>query len=431
MLGPLGLVGVLLLALLAGAVWVGPALMAIGVISLEIFRDMRVDRFLAGDIWSSSTSVELITLPLFILMGEILYHTRLSENLFRGLAPWTRRLPGGLTHVNVMGCTLFAAVSGSSAATTATVGRITLKELLSRGYDKRLAVGSLAGAGTLGFLIPPSIPLIVYGVVADVSILDLFIAGLVPGLGLAAMFMGWIAIRATLTPGLVPRDEAGVGFAAAIGALVNLAPILLLIAFVIGSLYLGFASITEAAAMGVLGALAVGVGQRTLTPVRLWQALLGTVRTCSMIGLILVGALFLSKAMARLGLPAEIAGAVASWGLSPLGLIAVLLLFYLVLGTILDGLSAIVMTLPVTLPLAVGAGFDPVWFGIFLIITIEMAQITPPVGFNLFVIQGLTGDGIFRIAAWAAPFCIIMMVFTIVITLFPEIVLFLPASMRG
>jgi tripartite ATP-independent transporter DctM subunit len=412
-------------------VWVGPALMGIGIISLELFRDMRVDRFLAGDIWSSSTSVELITLPLFILMGEILYHTRLSENLFRGLAPWTRRLPGGLVHVNVMGCTLFAAVSGSSAATTATVGRITLKELLARGYDKRLAVGSLAGAGTLGFLIPPSIPMIVYGVVADVSILDLFIAGLVPGLGLAAMFMGWIAVRAMVRPGLMPAAEEPIGLAAALRALVNLLPILLLIGFVIGSLYLGFASITEAAAMGVLGALAVGVGQGALTLRGIWQALLGTVRTCSMIGLILVGALFLSKAMARLGLPAEIAGAVASWGLSPLGLILVMLLFYLLLGTVLDGLSAIVMTLPVTLPLAVAAGFDPVWFGIFLIITIEMAQITPPVGFNLFVIQGLTGDNILRIAAWAAPFCTIMMLFTLLITVFPEIVLFLPASMRG
>ena len=431
MLGPLGLVVTLLVALLAGAVWVGPALMAIGVISLELFRDMRVDRFLAGDIWSSSTSVELITLPLFILMGEILYHTRLSENLFRGLAPWTRRLPGRLVHVNVMGCTLFAAVSGSSAATTATVGRNTLKELLSRGYDKRLAVGSLAGAGTLGFLIPPSIPLIVYGVVADVSILDLFIGGLVPGLGLAALFMGWIALRATVTPGLMPAGEPGIGFAAALKALLNLLPILLLIGFVIGSLYLGFASITEAAAIGVLGALLVGVGQRTLTPSRLWQALLGTVRTCSMIGLILVGALFLSKAMARLGLPAEIAATVASWGLTPFGLVLVLLVFYLVLGTVLDGLSAIVMTLPVTLPLAIAAGFDPIWFGIFLIITIEMAQITPPVGFNLFVIQGLTGDNIFRIAAWAAPFCAIMMVFTLLIALFPEIVLFLPNSMRG
>jgi tripartite ATP-independent transporter DctM subunit len=431
MLGPLGLVLTLLVALLAGAVWVGPALMGIGIISLELFRDMRVDRFLAGDIWSSSTSVELITLPLFILMGEILYHTRLSENLFRGLAPWTRRLPGGLVHVNVMGCTLFAAVSGSSAATTATVGRITLKELLARGYDKRLAVGSLAGAGTLGFLIPPSIPMIVYGVVADVSILDLFIAGLVPGLGLAAMFMGWIALRAMVRPGLMPAAEEPIGLAAALRALVNLLPILLLIGFVIGSLYLGFASITEAAAMGVLGALAVGVGQRALTLRGIWQALLGTVRTCSMIGLILVAALFLSKAMARLGLPAEIAGAVASWGLSPLGLILVMLLFYLLLGTVLDGLSAIVMTLPVTLPLAVAAGFDPVWFGIFLIITIEMAQITPPVGFNLFVIQGLTGDNILRIAAWAAPFCAIMMLFTLLITVFPEIVLFLPASMRG
>jgi tripartite ATP-independent transporter DctM subunit len=431
MLGPLGLVLTLLVALLAGAVWVGPALMGIGIISLELFRDMRVDRFLAGDIWSSSTSVELITLPLFILMGEILYATRLSENLFRGLAPWTRRLPGGLVHVNVMGCTLFAAVSGSSAATTATVGRITLRELLARGYDKRLAVGSLAGAGTLGFLIPPSIPMIVYGVVADVSILDLFIAGLAPGLGLAAMFMGWIALRAMVRPGLMPAAEEPIGLAAALRALVNLLPILLLIGFVIGSLYLGFASITEAAAMGVLGALAVGVGQGALTLRGIWQALLGTVRTCSMIGLILVGALFLSKAMARLGLPAEIAGAVASWGLSPLGLILVMLLFYLLLGTVLDGLSAIVMTLPVTLPLAVAAGFDPVWFGIFLIITIEMAQITPPVGFNLFVIQGLTGDNILRIAAWAAPFCTIMMLFTLLITVFPEIVLFLPASMRG
>lgn len=431
MLGPLGLVLTLLVGLLAGAVWVGPALMAIGVIALEAFRDMRVDRFLAGDIWSTATSVELITLPLFILMGEILYHTRLSENLFRGLAPWTRWLPGGLVHVNVMGCTLFAAVSGSSAATTATVGRITLAELLARGYDKRLAIGSLAGAGTLGFLIPPSIPLIVYGVVADVSILELFLAGVVPGLLLAGMFMGWIALRALLTPTLVPAAEPAVGVVAAVRALLHLLPILLLILFVIGSLYLGFASITEAAAMGVLGALAIGIGQRTLTPRRLWQALLGTVRTCSMIGLILVGALFLSKAMARLGLPAEIAAAVASWGLPPLGLILVLLLFYLLLGTVLDGLSAIVMTLPVTLPLAVGAGFDPLWFGIFLIVTIEMAQITPPVGFNLFVIQGLTGEGIFRIAAWAAPFCAIMMLFTLLITLFPEVVLVLPASLRG
>jgi tripartite ATP-independent transporter DctM subunit len=409
MTGPLALVVGMLVVTLTGGVWVGVALMSIGVVALEVFRDMRVDRFLASDIWSSSTAVELITLPLFILMGELLFHTRLSENLFRGLSPWTRRLPGRLVHVNVMGCTLFAAVSGSSAATTATVGRITLQELLARGYDKRLAVGSLAGAGTLGFLIPPSIPLIVYGVVADVSILELFIAGLVPGLMLAALFMGWIAFRAWRDPSLVPPMEPAIPRRDALKALGNLFPIVFLITFVMGSLYFGFASITEAAAIGVLGALLVALGQRTLTLRGTWQALLGTVKTCSMIGLILVGALFLSKAMARLGL----------------------LLFYLLLGCVLDGLSAIVMTLPVTLPLAVAAGFDPIWFGVFLIITIEMAQITPPVGFNLFVIQGLTRDGIFRIAGWAWPFCMIMMVFTALITAFPEIVTFLPHSTRG
>jgi tripartite ATP-independent transporter DctM subunit len=431
MTGPLLLVSGMLVVTLAGGIWVGVALMSIGVVTLEVFRDMRVDRFLAGDIWSSATAVELITLPLFILMGEILFHTRLSENLFKGLSPWTRHLPGRLLHVNVLGCTLFAAVSGSSAATTATVGRITLQELLARGYDRRLAVGSLAGAGTLGFLIPPSIPMIVYGVVADASILELFMAGLVPGLGLAAMFMGYIAVRAWLDPRLVPPPEPPIPMREAAAALGQLLPIGFLICFIMGSLYFGYASITEAAAIGVLGALLVAVAQRTLTLGGLWSALLGTVRTCSMIGLIIVGALFLSKAMARLGLPADLANLIQSWSLHPFALILVLLLFYLALGCILDGLSAIVMTLPVTLPLAVAAGYDPVWFGVFLIITIEMAQITPPVGFNLFVIQGLTKESIFRIAGYAWPFCVIMMVFTALITLFPQIVTALPASLRG
>lgn len=428
---PLTFVLALLFVTLAGGVWVGVALMSVGIFALEAFRDMRVDRFLAGDIWSSATAVELITLPLFILMGEILFHTRLSESLFKGLSPWTRHLPGRLVHVNVMGCTLFAAVSGSSAATTATVGRITLRELLSRGYDRRIAIGSLAGAGTLGFLIPPSIPMIVYGVVADVSILDLFIAGLVPGLGLAALFMLYIGVRAALDPSLVPAKEPRVPWPEKLRALGHLLPVVFLILFVMGSLYFGFASITEAAAMGVLGALLVALGQRTLTWPGLWGALLGTVKTCSMIGLIIIGALFLSKAMARLGIPAFVAGEIQSWGLHPYMLILVLLLFYLALGCILDGLSAIVMTLPVTLPLALAAGFDPVWYGIFLIITIEMAQITPPVGFNLFVIQGLTNDGIFRIAKYAWPFCVIMMVFTAIITIFPDIVTFLPRSIKN
>ncbi|XWN30420.1 MAG: TRAP transporter large permease subunit [Devosia sp.] len=428
---PLGLVVGLLVLLLGAGIWVGVALLSIGMISLEAFRSIRLDRFLASDLWSTSTAVELVTLPLFILMGEILYHTRLSENLFRGLAPWASRLPGRLLHVNVLGCALFAAVSGSSAATTATVGRITLKELLSRGYSRDIASGSLAGAGTLGFLIPPSIPLIVYGVVANVSILDLFLAGIVPGLALALIYIVYIGVRATLQPSLMPAPEARPSWGARMVALAHLGPVVFLILFVIGSMYGGFASVTEAGAIGVLGAFIIALAQRTLSLASLWQALLGTVKTCAMIGLILAGALFLSKAMARLGLPVEIAAAIDALDLNPYTLIALLLVFYLILGCILDGMSAIVMTLPVTLPLAVAAGFDPVWFGIFLIITVEMAQITPPIGFNLFVIKSLTGEPIGRIARNAFPFCLLMMGLVVLITVLPDIVLFLPSAAKG
>lgn len=423
-------VTVLLAASLASGIWIGVALMSVGIFSLEVFRDMRLDRFLANDVWGTATSAELVTLPLFIFMGEILYFTRLSENLFDGLAPWTSRLPGRLLHVNVLGCTLFAAASGSSAATTATVGRITLKELVVRGYDKNLAMGSLAGAGTLGFLIPPSIPLIIYGVLTNLSILELFIAGIIPGLILALCYMLYLAVVTTLRPSLVPARGETVSLGARLGALLHLFPMVALIGLVIGSMYAGYASVTEAAAVGVLGALLIAVFQRTLSWRSLHAALFGAVRTCSMIGLILAGALFLSKAMARLGLPLEVARFIESLDLSPGMLIFILLLFYLALGCILDGLSAIVMTLPVTFPLATQAGFDPIWFGVFLIVTVEMAQVTPPVGFNLFVIQGLTGETIGRVARASMPFCAIMAAFTAVMTLFPEMVTFLPATLK-
>lgn len=430
MSGPLGVISLLLSLFLAGGIWVGFALMAIGIISLEMFKSMRVDRFLAGDVWGTATALELVTLPLFILMGEILFRTRLSENLFAGLAPFVRRLPGRLLHVNVLGCTMFAAVSGSSAATTATVGRITTAELRSRGYNDRLVLGSLAGAGTIGFLIPPSIPLIVYGVLAEVSILDLFIAGVVPGLLLAAMFMIFIGGAAIMLPGSASAAEPSTSFAQKLHALSRLLPTVLLIMFVIGSMYMGFASVTEAAAIGVLGALILAAFEGQFRLSIAWQALLGTVRTCSMIGLIIAGALFLSKAMARLGIPTDVANAIETLGLSPVTLILLLMLFYLALGCFLDGLSTIVMTLPVTLPLVVAAGFDPVWFGIFLIVTIEMAQITPPIGFNLFVIKGLTGENIGRIARAAAPFCGIMIALVLLLIAFPGLATWLPQSMR-
>jgi tripartite ATP-independent transporter DctM subunit len=427
---PAVFVAALLTLTLASGIWIGFALMSVGLFSLEMFRDMRLDRFLAGDIWGTATAAELVTLPLFIFMGEILFFTRLSENLFNGLAPWTSRLPGRLLHVNVLGCTLFAAVSGSSAATTATVGRITLKELVDRGYDKNLAMGSLAGAGTLGFLIPPSIPMIVYGVLTNLSILELFIAGIIPGLILALGYMLYLAIATTLWPSLVPARGTTIPLGDRLKALLQLVPVVFLILIVIGSMYAGLASVTEAAAVGVLGALLVALVQGTLSWRSLRLALFGAVRTCSMIGLIIAGALFLSKAMARIGLPLEVAHFIEGLHLSPGMLIFFLLLVYLALGCILDGLSAIVMTLPVTFPLATHAGFDPIWFGVFLIVTVEMAQVTPPVGFNLFVIQALTGESIGRVARASIPFCIIMAAFTLLMTVFPEVVTFLPRTIK-
>lgn len=426
---PIAVVIASLVVLLGAGVWVGFSLMGVGLISLSVFRDMPVATFLAFDVWNSLNTPEIVALPLFILMGEILFHTRLSESVFRGLTPWITRMPGRLLHVNVVGCTLFAAVSGSSAATTATIGRMTLAELKARGYNENLAIGSLCGAGTLGFLIPPSIILILYGVLSETSIIDLFIAGVVPGAMLAASYMAYIAIRVMLNPALVPDDQASATWMDRLKAIGELGPILGLIAVIIGSMYAGIASPSEAATIGVAGALVIALAQRALTRQTLALAFMGAIKTCSMIGLILAGALFLSKAMAFLGLPQAVAASITALDLSPFALILLLTVFYIALGCVIDGLSAIVMTLALVLPLISAAGFDQVWFGIFLVIVVEMSQITPPVGFNLFVVQGLTGASIGRIAKASLPFFLIMVAMVIVIALFPDIVTFLPRSM--
>ena len=426
---PVAVVLTSLTLLLGAGVWVGFSLMGVGLISLTVFRDIPAATFLAFDIWNSLNTPELVALPLFILMGEILFHTRLSETVFRGLAPWIGNVPGRLLHVNVVGCTLFAAVSGSSAATTATIGRMTLAELKARGYDEDLAMGSLCGAGTLGFLIPPSIILILYGVLSETSIIDLFVAGIVPGFILAASYMAYIAARAVLTPDLIPTEPIGVSWADRIRALKDLVPILGLIGVIIGSMYLGIASPTEAATVGVAGSLVLAALQKAITRETISLAFLGAIKTCSMIGLIVAGALFLSKTMAFLGLPQAVAGAIGDLNLSPFGLILLLTVFYIVLGCVIDGLSAIVMTLALVLPLVSAAGFDQVWFGIFLVIVVEMSQITPPVGFNLFVVQGLTGAPIGRIARASLPFFLIMFAMVIMIALVPDLVTFLPRSM--
>jgi len=431
MTGPVAILLALMGVLLMSSLWIGFALMGTGVFALQWFRDVPVGRMLSRDVWGSLTGDELVTLPLFVLMGDILYHTKLSESLFRGLAPWVVRLPGRLLHVNVLGCTLFAAVCGSSAATTATVGRMTLQELLKRGYDRDLAMGSLAGAGTIGLLIPPSIAMVVYGVLAETSILDLFIAGIIPGLIVSALYMAWIAFRALADPRVAPAERTDVSWEERLRALKDLVPVLFLIAAVIGSMYTGLASVTEAAAIGVAGALLVAAAQRTLTWPNLRSALLSAVRTSSMIGLILCGALFLAKAMTLLGIPAAVAEWIRSLGLSPYMLILVLLAVYLVLGTALDGLSAMVMTLPIAIPLVTAAGFDKVWFGIFIVVTIELSNVSPPVGFNLFVIQQMTGDTQARVAWAALPFCVLLCVFVALMTVWPELVTWLPRSMKS
>jgi len=418
-----GLLGTLLIT----RVWVSMALIIAGVFALSTFQNLPIDKILARSIWNVTTSTELLALPLFILMAEILCRTNLSQSLFRGLSPWTARLPGNLIHVNVAGCTLFAAVSGSSAATTLTVGRITLKELLARGYDKSLAIGSLAGAGTLGFLIPPSLIMIIYGVLAEVSILKLFIAGIVPGLVLALLYSSYVGFRAWKNPNLAPLGTDSITWRARMVGLADLTPVAALIAAVIGSLYLGLASPTEAAAVGVFGAIAIAAGQRQLTTSRLKTALICAVRTSSMAGLILAAGSFFSVSLAYLGVPQAVAESITAMELSSFQLILTLLGIYLVLGLFLDGMSTIVMTLPITLPLITAAGYDPIWFGVFLILVVEMAQITPPIGFNLFVLESMTGEPIGRIAGYAFPFFVITMTVTVLVAAFP-ILVFIPGS---
>jgi tripartite ATP-independent transporter DctM subunit len=423
------LVALILLGVLAGAlivgVWVFGAMILTGAFALTVFRDIPVEPVISRILWNATTNSELIALPLFILMAEILFRTRLSAMLFAGLAPWTSWLPGRLLHVNVLGCTMFAAICGSSAATAATVGRITLEELSARGYDRRLALGSLAGAGTLGFLIPPSIIMIIYGVLSETSILKLFIAGIMPGLGLAAGYMTMIAI---LSSGKrkAPGSES-YGWGERLRGLIELAPTVSLILAVVGTLYLGIATPSESAVIGVFGSLLVSALHRSLTWHNMRTAFLAAVRTSSMMGLILAAGIFLSVGLGYVGLPQFLASSIAALELQPLALIALLTVLYLVLGCFLDGTSMIVMTLPITLPLIVAAGFDKIWFGIFIVLLVELAQITPPIGFNLFVIQSLTGEPVRNIAMYALPFFFVTLLFTVFITLFPQFVLFLPS----
>ena len=413
--------------LLAGGLWIGLSMMATGIFGLEMFHTLPVDKVLAQNLFNTVSSTELLALPLFILMAEVLFRTRISDHMFTGLAPWTTRLPGRLLHINVIASTLFAAVSGSSAATTATVGRITLSELDKRGYDRTIAIGSLAGAGTIGFLIPPSLPMIVYGVLAEVSILKLFIAGIVPGLVLAFGF-ALMTMALSLRRG-VSSDDTRFTARDRLASIRKLGPITALILLLIIGLYGGFASPTEAAALGVAGAIGLAALGRDLSLRTLHEAAVATIRTSSMLALITSGGAFLSVAFNYLQIPTYVVGLVGSAELSPLGVVLILLAIYICLGCILDGMSMIVVTLPIALPAVLAAGWDPLWFGIFLVVTIEMAQLTPPVGFNLFVIQGITGETMTHIARAVVPYFAVLLLLMAMLIAMPDLALWLPGLM--
>ena len=420
---------VFLFLLLGSGVWIGLALAGVAWIGMEIFTSRPVGDAMTVTIWGTASSWTLTALPLFIWMGEILFRTRLSEDMFSGLAPWMERLPGRLLHTNIIGCAIFAAVSGSSAATCATIGKMTLPELAKRGYPDDMTIGTLAGAGTLGLLIPPSIIMIVYGVTANVSIAQLFVAGILPGIMLAGLFMSYTIFWSLLHPGRIPVPELTTTFAQKLWASRNLIPVMALIGLVLGSIYLGFATATEAAAFGVTGSLVIAALQGALTFEQFKTSLMGATRLYCMIALILAGASFLTLAMGYIGLPRHLAEWIGGLGLSQFALLMAMMVFYIILGCFLDGISMVVLTMGVILPTIEKAGIDLLWFGIFIVLVVEMAQITPPVGFNLFVLQGMTGRQITYIARVALPMFVLMVVAVLLVYFFPEIVTVLPQHM--
>ncbi len=420
----------LLILFLGGSVWIGISLFIVGIGGFFFFSDVSFGSILSNLAWNNTSSSTMMALPFFIWMGEILFRSRISADLFRGLAPWMDAIPGRLLHVNVVACTLFAAVSGSSAATTATVGKITVPEFQQRKYDYDLSVGSLAGAGTLGFMIPPSMMMLVYGIIGDVSIGKLFIAGFIPGFMIAFMFNAYILARCILNPALAPGGGEQYTWADRMRALPAIAPVIILVFGVLGSIYLGWATPTEAGAVGVVGALFFAALTRSLSWEVFRVSLINSVKTSCMIMLIVMGAAYLSNVFGFLGITRALTEFVTSLRLSPYMLIFCLTILYLILGCLLDGFSMIVMTAPLVLPLIAASNLDPVWFGIYLVLMIELAQITPPVGFNLFVISGLNNDDIFRIARTALPFFFLMLLATALLTVFPEIALYLPGKMR-
>lgn len=418
-----------LLGLLAAGVWIFAAMLVVSIVGLFVLNDysfVRIGSMLTSVQWKTMTSFELAALPLFVWMGEILFRTRLSEQIFRGLAPWVNWLPGRLLHVVVLACGIFGSVSGSSTATCATISKIALPELKRRGYDEGITIGALCSGGTLGILIPPSIIMVLYAVAAEVSLVKLFIAGFLPGFLMMSLFSGYIVVWALMNPDKSPKGADQMTLRQKFSLLIELGPITALLVFVFGALFAGWITATECAAWGVLGAILIALHSRTLNWRSFRDSVQSTLRTSCMIAILIAAAGFMSTFMAIAGIPKAVAVAISAMQLSPFVLIALLTVVYILLGIFLDGVSMILLTLPVVLPMVTGAGFDPLWFGIFLIIVIEMAELSPPVGFNLFVLQNMTGKDVFTIGWMSLPFFLMMVVTAAMITFWPGIVMVLP-----
>ena len=424
-----GVLFALLMVLLFGGVWIAISLAAVAGIGIHFFTNTPVDQNLFQSFWGSSASWTLAALPLFIWMGEILYRTKLSEEMFEGLAPWLNWIPGRLMHVNVLACGIFGTVSGSSAATCATIAKVALPELIKRGYDEKTCLGSLCGAGTLGILLPPSIIMVVYAVAAEVSILKVFLAGFLPGFLLMALFSGYIVVWALLNPGKTPKAEATLSLREKLYKSRHLIPCIVLIVFIVWVMMIGWATATESAAYGVLGSLAIAGWSGGLTRETFWQSLMGATRLSCMIMFILAGAAFLSSCMAFTGIPKALAEWVASLNPSRYTLIAVLAFIYVLLGTALDGVSMIVLTTSIVIPMVEKAGIDLVWFGIFIVLLVEIAEVTPPLGFDLFVLQTMSGRDSNYVAYASIPFFFMMLLCILLITIFPEIVTWAPEAL--
>lgn len=419
----------LLFFTLGSSLWVGISLTLVGVLGIEFLTSVSPFMILGNILFNQTASSTMMALPLFIFMGEVLFRSKISENLFKGLAPWVDSLPGGLIHVNIVACALFAAVSGSSAATTATVGKITLPELSKRKYDKGLSLGTLAGSGTLGFLIPPSMMMLVYGVTAEVSVGKLFIAGLLPALVIALGLMAYVIVKCLIDPKKAPRNLEGFTWKDRIKAIPLILPVVVIIGIVLGGIYAGWTTPTEAASIGAIASVLFAFASKSMNLQIFKDTIMASIKTTAMIMLIVTGAAFLSVAMGYLGIPAALTNLIVSKNVGPYQLIFITSILYLVLGMFIEGFSMIVMTLPLILPLIITSGFDPIWFGVYLVIMIEIAQITPPVGFNLFIINGITGESMSNIARYALPSFIILGLVVVLITIFPQIVLVLPNMM--